>query len=305
MKEIKRSLNLDVAEAVTELEMLLRRVLPKNIMYQIVLGKGLEFDGYRDYTSNDDSSLIDWKASVRGKKLIIRKYIEERDLKFIFLIDVSDNMVFGSSEKLKCEYAAELSAALSHLILINGDGFGFYLYNDKIVSQRPAEVGNRQFEIFIGELSNPLMYNGVSNLNNILGDLAKTLDRRTSMVFIVSDFVNVDESYKKNLEALATLFEVVGVIVRDPLDYKLPKMNKELVIEHPGTNEKLLINPKIAAGAYEQNSFEQLNLVKEIFKDNNIDFLELSTEKSFAEEFAVFLRERIKGGRVVKTKNVL
>jgi len=299
----EQKLNLDIAGAVSELETLLKRVLPKNIMYQIVLGKGLEFDGYRDYTETDDASLIDWKASVRGKKTLIRKYVEERDLKFIFLIDVSDNMVFGSTEKLKCEYAAELAAALSHLILVNGDRFGFVLYNDNIVSRRVPELGNKQFEIFVNELSNPLIYNGGSNLNIVLDTLSDDLDRNTSMIFIISDFVKFDETYKKNLEALAGLFEIVAVIVRDPLDNHLPMMNKELIIENPETKEKLLINPKIAAKIYEENAFRQLSLVKKIFRDNNIDFLELSTEKYFAEEFAVFLKERISGGRVVRIKN--
>jgi len=296
-------LNLDVAGAVSELETLLKRVFPKNIFYQMVLGKGLEFDGYRDYTPLDDASLIDWKASIRGGKTLIKRYIEERDLKFIFVIDVSDNMVFGSTEKLKCEYAAELSVALSHLILINGDRFGFILYNDGVVSRRAPEMGNKQFEIFVSELSNPLIYNGSSNLNNILENLPTNLERSTSMIFIVSDFVKFDETYQKNLEILASLFEVVAIIVRDPLDNRLPVINKEVIIENPETKEKLLINPKIAAKIYEENAFKQLNLVKKVFQDNNVDFLELSTDKYFAEEFAVFLKERISKGRVVKTKN--
>jgi len=299
---VEQKLNLDIAEAVSQLETLLKRVLPKNIMYQIVLGKGLEFDGYRDYTPADDADLIDWKATVRGGRTLIRKYIEERDLKFTFLVDVSDNMVFGSTEKLKCEYAAELAAALSHLILVNGDRFGFVLYNDKIVSRRVPELGNKQFEIFVSELSNPLIYNGVSDLNNILEPLANDLDRGTSMIFIISDFIKVDETYQKNLEALSSLFEVVAVIVRDPLDSHLPMINNEIVIENPETKEKLLINPKIAARIYEENAFKQLSLVKKIFQNNNIDFLELSTEKYFAEEFAAFLKERIRGGRIVKIK---
>jgi len=300
---VERKLNLDISGAVSELEILLKKVLPKNIFYQMILGKGLEFDGYRDYTNADDAGLIDWKATVRGGKTLMRKYIEERDLKFLFLIDVSDNMVFGSTEKLKCEYTAELSSAISHLILTNGDRCGFKLYNDKIVSQRPPELGTRQFEILVGELSNPFIYSGISNLNNILEEVTKTIDRQTSMIFIVSDFVKMDEGYKKNLEILSSLFEVVAIIVRDPLDNNLPDINKEIVIEDPETKEKLLINPKVASGVYQENASKQLNLVKEIFEDSNIDFLEMSTEKKFAEDFSVFLRERISGGRVVRAKN--
>ena len=42
---VERKLNLDIAGAVSELEMLVKKVLPKNVMYQLLLSKGLEFDG--------------------------------------------------------------------------------------------------------------------------------------------------------------------------------------------------------------------------------------------------------------------
>jgi uncharacterized protein (DUF58 family) len=301
---MERTLNLDIAGAVSELETLVKKVLPKNIMYRISLSKGLEFEGYRDYTQNDDSALIDWKASVRGKKLFVRKYIEERDLKFIFIVDVSDNMVFGSTEKLKCEYTAEFTAALAHLILTTGDRVGFFLFNDKVVASRPSQLGNRQFEILVDSLSNPLNYGGISSLNKILDGLIETIDRETSIVFLISDFVNLDESYKKKLDALSGLFETVAIIVRDPLDRTLPEINKEVVIEDTGTGEKLLVNLKVAKRVYEMNSQNQLNLVKKIFEDCNIDFLELSTDRSASVDIAGFLKERTKGGKVAKVKNV-
>ena len=301
---VEKKLNLDIAGAVSELEMLVKKVLPKNVMYQLLLSKGVEFDGYRDYTQNDDAGLIDWKASVRGKKLLVRKYIEERDLKFIFIIDVSDNMVFGSTEKLKCEYTAEFTAALAHLILTTGDRVGFFLFNNGIVKSRPSELGNRQFEILVNYLSDPLNYGGVSNLNQVIDEIIDMTDRSTSMVFLISDFVNVDDNYKKKLESLASLFETIALVVRDPLDKTLPEINKEVVIEDTNTGEKLLINPKVAKRVYEMNSNNQLNSLKNIFKDCNIDFVELSTDKSAAVEIAGFLRERIRGGRIVKVKNV-
>jgi uncharacterized protein (DUF58 family) len=300
----KPELNLDIAGKVSELEILLKKVLPRNILWKIVLGKGLEFDGYRDYTLSDDSSLIDWKATVRAQKTLVKKYIEERDLKFMFFLDVSDNMIMGSKEKLKCEYAAELFAALAHLILTSGDRVGFVMYNNEIIKIKKPDVGTRLFDIIIHEVSNPSNYGGKSNLDKILGDLLKTMDKTTSLVFLISDFVKIDDSYRKNLEILASLYETIAIILRDPLDKTFPVLNKEVIIEDPETGEKLLVNPKVAKNIYEKNSLEQLNLVKTIFKDYNIDFLEISTEDSFPEKIAEFLKERIKGGRVVKAKNV-
>lgn len=300
----ERKLNLDIAGAVSELEVLIKKVLPKNVMYQILLSKGLEFDGYRDYTPNDDANLIDWKASVRGEKILVRKYIEERDLKFVFIIDVSDNMVFGSTEKLKCEYAAEFTAALAHLILSTGDRVGFFLFSEDIIQSRPAELGNRSFEILVDYTSNPFNYGGVSRLGESLEKITELIDKDTSMVFIISDFLNLDDFSKKRLELFSNLFETVALVVRDPLDKSLPVLNREIVIEDPVSGEKLLINPKIAKNAYELNSISQLRDLQKFFNDCNMDFVNLCTDQPASIEIAGFLKERIKGGRIVKIKNV-
>lgn len=291
---MERKLNLDIAERVTEFEHLMKRVLPKNIFYKILLSKGLEFDGYREYNSSDDSSNIDWKASVRAKDLLVRKYVEERDLKFMFFIDVGENMVFGSTEKLKCEYAAELSAAIMHLVLVAGDMAGYVLYNDDIVKFKIPKLGTKQFDIFCHEISSPFIYGKTSNLNKVLEGTIPTLDRSTALLFLVSDFIDIDFHAKNNLETLASMFEVVAIIVRDPLDKTLPPINKEIIIENNKTGEKLLINPDVARSNYELNSVTQLNLVKQIFKDCNIDFLELSTSESSSVGIAEFFRERIR-----------
>jgi len=299
---VERKLNLDIAGAVSELELLLKRVLPINIMWKIVLGKGLEFDGYRDYASFDDASDIDWKASVRGNRTVVRKYIEERELKFMFLVDVSDNVIFGSTEKLKCEYIAEMVSAMAHLILVNGDRVGIALYNDKIVNFIVPSLGKKHFDVLAYELSKPSNYGGENNLNEVLNNLIKTIDKSVSMVFLVSDFVNIDETYNHNLEILAGLFETIALIVRDPLDITLPDLDKEIVIS--SGNEKLLINPRLAKRSYEENAKNQLDFVKDTFKNKNIQFLDLSTAESSAEKIAGFLSERIKGGRKTKLENV-
>ena len=62
-----------------------------------------------------------------------RELVEERNLNVFFLIDVSSSMVYGSIDKLKIEYVAELAAALSYVVLNAGDSVGFALFNDKIV----------------------------------------------------------------------------------------------------------------------------------------------------------------------------
>lgn len=291
---IKRRLNVDIPGSVTELESKIKKFLIKRILYRMIFrGKGLEFDGYRKYMPDDDASMIDWKASKRSDKLLVKKYIEERDLRILFVIDVSDNMVFGSTKKIKCEYAVELSTALSHLILTSGDKVGFVLFNDKIVMKVLPAGGLKQFNIMVHHLTDPLIYSGGSDISGTIKFLTDYLDKSISCVIIISDFINLEKSKTDIFKRFFYKFETIGIMIRDPRDKTLPNIKGEVVLQHPVTKKKILIDPSIIRKKYEKNAIEQENMVKELFLKNNADLLYLLTEKPFVPDLASFLRERV------------
>ncbi|MBW6442721.1 DUF58 domain-containing protein [Patescibacteria group bacterium] len=292
--ESKR-LNLNIPQAVSDFERAAKKLEIINVLYKIVFrGSGLEFDSYRDYDSSDDSSSIDWKASKRAGKLLVKRYIEERDLKIILAIDISERMVFGSTKKLKCEYVAELAAAISHLILISGDNLGFVLYNDDIVQFVPPNKSPNQFHLFVDLLSDSSLYTGDSNLNHTLDYLLKNLDPSTSAIIFVSDFLNTSKECQRNFNLLSSKFEIIALVVKDPLDKALPDIDREIFIEHPASGETVLINPKVSGKIYEKMALEQEKFVEGIFKATNIDSLQLTTDRYFIDPLVGFLKERIK-----------
>ena len=79
----------------------------------IFKGRGIEFDEVREYTDDDDVRTIDWNVSARMGYPYVKKFIEERELNVIFLVDVSASGAFGSAAKNKRRTAAELAAVLS------------------------------------------------------------------------------------------------------------------------------------------------------------------------------------------------
>ncbi len=64
-------------------------------------GQSVEFADFRNYVSGDDLRFIDWNMYARLDKLFLKLYLEEEDLHFFTLIDVSDSMKFGSPTKLR------------------------------------------------------------------------------------------------------------------------------------------------------------------------------------------------------------
>jgi len=153
---------MDFPGSISEFEKAMKIFPVKNILYRAVFrGKGLEFDSYRDFEEgSDDASLIDWKASLRANRLLAKSYIEERDLNVYFMLDVSNSMLFGSGNKLKAEYAAEMIVALSRLMVGSGDRVGLIMFSDDIVKIVQPSKSKNQFAIFTKFLSDTSLYGG-------------------------------------------------------------------------------------------------------------------------------------------------
>ncbi len=292
---VEKKLNLDIPESVYRFENLMERIIPKRIFYKLLLrGKGLEFDGYRNYDADDDAFSIDWKATKRANSLLVKQYVEERDIKIMFLIDTSDNMIFGSEEKLKCEYSAELAAALGYVITnSSNDKIGYIFFNNDIVNITPPRPGKKQFESLVYEISDPNFYGGISDINKVLEKVMGIIEPDLTILFIISDFIGVYENCRKNFENLGAMFETIAIMVRDPLDRTFPDLNKEVVIEDPKTHERILLNPKVAKKIYEKNAALQENIVKDIFENSNIECCSIGTEEDFAPKLAMFLKNRV------------
>ncbi len=82
-------------------------------------GQSVEFADFRNYVPGDDLRFVDWNLYARLDKLFLKLFLEEEDLHFYTLIDVSESMNFGTPTKL--QYAKQLAAALGYIGLCRSD----------------------------------------------------------------------------------------------------------------------------------------------------------------------------------------
>jgi uncharacterized protein (DUF58 family) len=290
----EKKLNVDVPKAVSDLEDAMKDLRLRTKIYRMVFrGRGLEFDSFRDYGPDEDANEIDWKASKRANKLLVKRYIEERDLKIVIVLDVGESMVFGSSEKLKCEYAAEVVAALSHLIMKSNDNVGLVLYSWEIKEYIPPSKGEDHFHILADKVSDSSVYGGISRTRKVMDFLLDYLDSSVTGVIFVSDFLGVRRNLIDDVRLVSSRFESVALVIRDPLDMKLPDVSGEIVVEDPITRQQVLVNPKIVGKIYEKHALDQMNVIRDVFMKTDVDFLELSTDKPFVAKLSTFLAERL------------
>ena len=82
-------------------------------------GQSVEFADFRNYVPGDDLRFIDWNLYARLEKLFLKLFLEEEDLHFYALIDVSASMDFGEPTKL--HFAKQLAASLGFIGLCRAD----------------------------------------------------------------------------------------------------------------------------------------------------------------------------------------
>ncbi len=254
-------------------------------------GSGLEFADYREYNpGSDDASRIDWKASKRVCQTVVKEFVEERNLEIIFLIDVSSQMLTGSTSKLKAEYIAELVSTLSQSVLVAGDSVGLILFSNKIIDEVRPLPGMPQLYNITKKLSNVSNYGGYSNIGGVL-DYVFNKGTEGALVILVSDFVyglNSDRA----LKLAAKKFDLILMMVRDPRDMTLPVGTGEVILEDPYSGSTLLIDPSTLGKSYAREVNSNISQLKGLLKKYGADFLFLQTDKPFVKEMVKFFNRR-------------
>ncbi|MBU4502882.1 MAG: DUF58 domain-containing protein [Nanoarchaeota archaeon] len=254
-------------------------------------GKGVEFEDYTEYSPGDDSNAIDWRASVRSNKVLIKEYTEERSINIFFLIDVSSSMVYTTGKKLKAEYAGELIISLAFLMIKNSDNVGIALFNDKIIKRYAPQRGLTQYYKIINTLLNSQNYGGGCDFSNAL-KFSFGFVRPKSLIIIVSDFIGMGSNWQDILKINAERFDIITFMVRDPADSVLPKTKREVILKDPFSNKTIRLSGKKVGEKYEKYVKQQEEDIKKFFTNLGISFLKLDTGESFAEPVIRFFNER-------------
>ena len=252
-------------------------------------GRGLEFTTFRNYDSGDDAIHIDWKATLRSKDPLVRVFEEERDLKVYFLFDTSNSMLFSSHSKLKAEFAAEFMAALMYGVLHAEDAVGLIMFSDSIKTFVPASIGDTQFFNLSHALLDTRNYGGekdyVKLINFCMGSLP-----RTSILFMVSDFIGLPDDYEHFFEPMNQKYESVAFMIRDPVDDMLPNEGQAYLLD-PFSDDETEVDAPTIRDAYAQHVLAFKQRITDTYRKSHDDVVELMSDQDY---FPVLLRYLIR-----------
>lgn len=244
-------------------------------------GVGIEFEEVRLYQPGDDIRAIDWNVTARTGRPYIKRYVEERELTVMLLVDLSASQYFGSVNALKSDLAAEISALLSFLAIKNNDQVGLLLFSDCCEKYLPPQKGRRHVLRVIREILGYCPSGKKTDLAAALGYLNTILKRR-SIVFILSDFF--DTHFEKALQGLKRRHDVIAVRIEDPREESLPEIGL-LRLQDLETGYRTMIDTseeKVRAEIQARVFVRRKNLER-LFRKNKIDYITVSTGYSYLE----------------------
>ena len=246
---------------------------------------GIEFSDLREYQTSDDASRIDWKNSAKSPDLYVKEYEEEKDMDVFIVLDASDTMMFGTTDKLKSEYCAIMTAALAYASVDAGMNVGFGIFGEDELVITP-DGGNSQYQKVLHEVTKFENHGGQFDLEDALDSTIGQIKENTA-VFIISDFLNVDHNWKSKMTVASKKFRhVLNIMVRDPRDHKLPESGNIRFQSVDG--DRMVVNTSKVRDEFEEKALEQEEKIESQVKNGGGAFLKLETTKEFSAAFAEY-----------------
>ncbi len=288
-------LSTDLIKKIRRIEIRTRRLVNDSFAgdyHSIFKGRGMEFDEVRPYQIGDEIRTIDWNVTARMGEPYVKRYVEERELTVMLLVDASASESFGSVNRFKRELAAELTAVLSFAATTNNDKVGLIIFTDEIELFIPPRKGRRHILRLIRELLAFEPKNRGTDIKMALDTVNQILKRR-SIIFLISDFLANPESYRRELAVTNRRHDVIAVDLHDPLEETIGDVGL-LALEDPETDEIVWVDTGSRAWrtSYQQRVQRLEAHKRRVFTQSSVDRIRIGTDEDYTAPLTGFFKER-------------
>lgn len=185
-------------------------------------GSSAEFRDFKAYVAGDSLDHVDWRAYGRTRRLFVRRFEDETDMTAYLLVDGSASMAYAGQGRLaKYAHAARLAAALSYLMLRQGDKAALGLFAQTLKNYLPPG-GTRQHLHDMVTLLEHVRPDQGTGLPTVLEQVAG-LAKRRGLLILLSDLHGDQTALFDALARFAHRgFRVLLFQVLDPDELDLP-----------------------------------------------------------------------------------
>jgi uncharacterized protein (DUF58 family) len=293
----------DVLEKVRRIEIMTNRLVTDVFAGQyhsVFKGRGMEFDEVREYQHGDDVRSIDWNVTARTGTPHIKKFVEEREMTVMILVDASPSCQFATVNELKSRLAAELAAALSFSAIRNNDKIGMAIFTDTVEKFIPPRKGRGHVLRIIREVLCFQPKGRKTNIAAALEFMTKVTTRKT-VCFVISDFIDptMDKDgrpqFVKAMAIANSRHDIIAITLNDPREQHLTPCGM-IDLEDAETGEFILVDTsdKEVRRAYAQAAQIRLAAREKLFRSMDVDHIDISTDVPYVDSLVRFFAKRKK-----------
>lgn len=269
---------------------LLSQQLLQGQAQSIFTGRGIDFEDVRPYQPGDDVRRIDWNVTARMREPYVKRYIEERELTFIILLDLSSSGVFTSAEQSKNELAAELCGVFGFSAIRANDRVALALFTDVVEAWIPPGKG----EDHVLHMIKSALYHEPQSSGTNITEAIRFLGRvspRPAVVVVISDFM--DDGFDRAMKSANQRHELLAINLIDQRDFELPKVGW-VTFQDPETGAfvELNTNRRKIREAYQERALARYRALHHKLRRGGVPSLDIHTGRPYFADLSQFLIER-------------
>jgi uncharacterized protein (DUF58 family) len=310
----------EILKKIRQIELRTNRLVSETLAGQyhsVFKGQGMNFEEVREYQPGDDVRSIDWNVTARMNHPFIKKFVEERELTLMLLVDLSGSGLFGSGAQSKRDLAAEIASVLAFSAIRNSDKVGLILFTDRVEKFIPPRKGRRHVLRVIREILCYEPKHRGTNLVEPLDFLQRVVNHRAIAV-VVSDFLgqpatspaglfrrprlllteSLVQSAYSALRQANRRHDVVAIQIVDRFELELPALGR-LVFKDAETGEVVELDTGSARNreAFAERQSKAQTETLRILRSAKIDSIPLRTDQPYAGALGRFFETREKRRR--------
>lgn len=248
-------------------------------------GRGMEFDESRIYQAGDDIRNMDWRVTARTGAAHTKVFREERERPVLLCLDLNASMMFATRNKFKSVIATEIAVLISWSAAQNNDRIGGLIFSSDEHYEIKPRRGKAAVLDFIGRATKHKAWThdhneserGGSKRNMVAAiSRLRKVTHPGSLVFMISDFRDMDEKAYSHLANVARHNDIVLIKITDPIEVDLPSSGSYKLTN--GTNElQIQTSSKNTRNEYHLRYVDKNDRMEKFCRQNRIHLIQIST----------------------------
>jgi len=251
-------------------------------------GSSVEFADYKEYVPGDDIKRIEWRAYGRSRRLFVRQYEAETDMVIYLLVDVSASMSYdGLGGDSKYVLAAKIAAALSYLMINQGDKAALVLFAETIRSFLPPGGTRSHLHNLVAQLE-AVVPASTTGIANALVE-GNSLFKKRGRLIVLSDFWDdPDQTFEALSRLLHRKFEILLLQIVHPheLDLSGAPVARFRDME---TGEEVEVEPEEIRAAYRESARQWVDKLAQEAHSRGISHALVQADRPYLDAIEAYL----------------